>query len=452
MYSIGLDIGTTSVCGILLNAETGEMIKSYTRPNDTFIQTENEWERIQESSRLIEILKSIADDLLAEGLPVVSIGLTGQMHGLVYLNAEGKPVSVLATWQDDRGNLPYKDGKTYVDVMREVTGYPVATGYGSVTYYYDMVNGRVPEDAVTFCTIMDLAAITLAGKTKPIMHPSDAASFGLFDLKNNCFDKEAIEKLGLDYDMFPEVCSGYTLVGDYNGIPVGVALGDNQASFLGSVADTENTVLVNVGTSSQISCLTHSVPDTDEIDCRPLLDGSYIIAGSALCGGRAYAILERCLRQVAEYITGQKVESAYPAMNRLMEEVTEFSNPLDVDTRFAGTRAQPTVRGSIANIDVDNFNMANLCNGFMYGIIGEMRDMYAQFLPYLAGEKTVMVGSGNAIRNNKALRARVENIFGLSINIPAHKEEAAFGSALYALVAAGIYKTIDDAHKLIRYE
>ncbi|MBP3371884.1 MAG: hypothetical protein J6L88_05090, partial [Clostridia bacterium] len=153
-----------------------------------------------------------------------------------------------------------------------------------------------------------------------------------------------------------------------------------------------------------------------------------------------------------EYITGQKVESAYPAMNRLMEEVTEFSNPLDVDTRFAGTRTQPTVRGSIANIDVDNFNMANLCNGFMYGIIGEMRDMYAQFLPYLAGEKTVMVGSGNAIRNNKALRTRVENIFGLSINIPAHKEEAAFGSALYALVAAGIYKTIDDAHKLIRYE
>jgi len=53
---------------------------------------------------------------------------------------------------------------------------------------------------------------------------------------------------------------------------------------------------------------------------------------------------------------------------------------------------------------------------------------------------------------SKALRARVENIFGLSINIPAHKEEAAFGSALYALVAAGIYKTIDDAHKLIRYE
>lgn len=451
MYSIGLDLGTTSVCGILHSIKKGEIIKSCTLANDSFISTENEWEKIQNPNRLLEILHSVVDTLLKETSGVVSIGITGQMHGIVYLDTNGKPVSELKIWQDSRGNLPFKDGKTYAEFMSEQTGYPLATGYGAVTYFYDMQNGLIPEKAAAFCTIHDLAAMILCGKTTPLLHPSDAASLGLYNIKENCFDKSAIEKLGLDYSLFPEVCSDFKLMGNYKNIPVSIAIGDNQASFLGSVSDMEQSLLINVGTGSQISCLTHTLPENNALDCRPLLTDSYILAGSALAGGRAYAILERFLREVAETVSGNDIKSAYPAMDKLMENTDSIASPLIVDTAFSGTRAEPQKRGSIGNIGADNFTMTSLCDGVMCGMVNELYEMFKEIEKSLDAKRLYMVGSGNGIRHNAPLCRRFERIFGMPLKMPRHSEEAAFGASLYGLVSAGIFSDIKEAQKLIMF-
>lgn len=451
MFSIGLDIGTTSVCGILHNTANGEIIKSITRENDSFIKTENSWEKIQSPDRLIEILYSILDELLKAEQNVVSIGLSGQMHGIVYIDADGNAVSPLKIWQDGRGNLEFKNGKTYAQYMSESSGYQLATGYGAVTYFYDLQNGLVPENAVSFCTIHDLAAMKLTASKKPLMHPSNAASLGLYDIKANLFDEKSISKLGLNFYMFPTVCNGYTVMGYYKGIPVSVALGDNQASFLGSVSDMDNSILVNVGTGSQISCLVNTPPENSSLDCRPLLDNSYIIAGSSLCGGRAYAILEKLFREIATTVSGCEIGSAYPAMDRITENLEYCDNPLNVSTLFSGTRANPDERGKIENIGIENFTMTALCDGVMCGIADELFDFYSAMKPYLCGEKTIMVASGNGVRVNIALQKRFERIFGMSLKTPLHKEEAAFGASLYALVSAGIYSDINTAQKLLKY-
>ncbi len=451
MLAIGLDVGTTSVCGIAHDIKTGEIVKSITKANSGFIKTENNWEKIQDPKSLIALLKDIFNELKALG-EIASVGLTGQMHGIVYLNENGEPISELKIWQDGRGNLEYKDGLTYAEFMSKQTGYPLATGYGAVTYFYDKINGLVPKDAVTFCTIHDLAAMTLSGATKPLLHPSDAASLGLFDLKNNCFDKAAIDKLGLDYNMFPSVTSGFTLIGKTeDGIPVSVAVGDNQASFLGSVSNMQESLLVNVGTGSQISCLVEQLPQEGELDCRPLLDNSYILAGSSLCGGRSYAILEGFLREVATIVSGTEIKSAYSAMDRLMENYESVEAPLMVKTLFSGTRKEPNKRGEIANIGIDNLNMASLCDGFMRGMVNELYDMFLEMQPLLKVKRVSMVGSGNGVRNNAPLKKRFEEIFGFKMLVPLHKEEAAFGGSLYALTAAGVFADISQAQKLIKY-
>lgn len=452
MYSIGLDIGTTSVCGILVDLNSGCVELSRTLPNDTFIKTENPAEKLQDPKRLIEILKSVLDELLAQNRPVASIGITGQMHGIVYLNKKGQPISELKIWQDGRGDLPYKNGLTYAEYMSQKTGYQLATGYGAVTYFYDMINGLVPSDTACFCTIHDLAAMTLCGKPAPLLHPSDAASLGLFNIKDGCYDKAAIESLGLNYNLFPTVCSDYTLMGHYNGIPVSVSVGDNQASFLGSVKNPNESLLINVGTGSQISCLANAIPNGTTLDCRPLINGSYILAGSSLCGGRAYSILEQFLRGVVKDIAGVEIKSAYPAMDRLMENYICDNEPLNVTTLFSGTRIEPQKRGSIENITVNNLTTASLCDGFMQGMVSELAQMFESLKPYAFGRPKYMVGSGNGIRNNLPLRKKFEAAFNVKMQIPAHKEEAAFGAALYSLVAAGIFASIDKAAKLIKYE
>ncbi len=451
MLAIGLDVGTTSVCGIAHDIKTGEIVKSITKANSGFIKTNNSWEKIQDPKSLIALLLEIYNELKKEG-EIVSVGLTGQMHGIVYLSKDGEILSELKIWQDGRGNLEYKDGLTYAEYMSKQTGYPLATGYGAVTYFYDMVNGLVPKNAATFCTIHDLAAMTLANEKAPLLHPSDAASLGLFDIKNNCFDKAAIEKLGLNYDMFPAVCSGFALIGKTeDNIPVSVAVGDNQASFIGSVSNMQESLLVNVGTGSQISVLVNQVPNTLELDCRPLLDNSYILAGSSLCGGRSYAILESFLKEVASIVTGQEIKSAYPAMDKLMENYEDINNPLTVKTQFSGTRKNPNIRGEILGIGIDNFNMAALCDGFMRGMAHELEDMFSEMKPYLQNERKIMVGSGNGVRNNAPLKRRFEEIFELTMVVPKHKEEAAFGGSLYALTAAGVFENIDAAQQLIKY-
>jgi len=451
MLAIGLDVGTTSVCGIAHDIKTGEIVKSITKANSGFIKTKNSWEKIQDPKSLIALLKDIFAELKTMG-EIASVGITGQMHGIVYLNDKGEPLSELKIWQDGRGNLEYKDGLTYAEYMTKKTGYPLATGYGAVTYFYDKINNLVPKDAVTFCTIHDLAAMVLSAQFKPLLHPSDAASLGLFDLKNNRYDKDAVEKLGLDYNMFPVVCDGFTIIGKTeDGIPVSVAVGDNQASFLGSVSNMEESLLVNVGTGSQISCLVDKIPENSELDCRPLLDNTFILAGSSLCGGRSYAILESFLREVASIVSGSEIKSAYPAMDKLMENYESVEKPLMVKTLFSGTRKDPEKRGEILHIGIDNFNMAALCDGFMCGMVNELCDMFNEMKPLLTTKRVSMVGSGNGVRNNTPLKKRFEEIFGFKMLVPKHKEEAAFGGSLYALTAAGVFSNIAEAQKLIKY-
>ena len=87
---------------------------------------------------------------------------------------------------------------------------------------------------------MDYLGMRLTGRKKPLMHVSNAASLGFYDVETDQFYTDILEKLGMDLSLLPSVTAGFDVLGKFRGIPVTVALGDNQASFLGSVkADQE---------------------------------------------------------------------------------------------------------------------------------------------------------------------------------------------------------------------
>ena len=66
--------------------------------------------------------------------------------------------------------------------------------------------------------------------------------------------------------------------------------------------------------------------------------------------------------------------------------------------------------------------------------------------------RTGIVGSGNGIRKNAKLMEVLEERFGEKLKIPAHKEEAAYGAALFGLVACGKFRNGTEAQRLIKYE
>ena len=422
MKAIGIDLGTTSICGVVIDTDSGKVLRSETVNSNAFVSTGNDWEKVQDVSLIIEKAVKIVDSFIDDDVAV--IGITGQMHGILYYDNDGKSVSNLYTWQDGRGNLPYKD-TTYAAYLGG------ASGYGNVTDFYNRENSLVPENAVGYCTVHDYLAMTLSGRKTPLVHTSDAASFGCFDIENNTFS----------YDCKIDVTSGFDTVGEYKGIPVSVAIGDNQASVFSSLA-SDDDILLNVGTGSQVSVISDTPVKGENIESRPFFDGKYLVVGAALCGGRAYSLLKDFYAGIFE-AAGITDIDVYAVMDKMLEKA---DGVLDVDTRFEGTRANPSLSGSITGIRTGNFTAGNLTKGLLEGMVNELFNMYQN----MNADKKGIVGSGNGVRKNPQLVSAAEKKFGSEMAIPAHLEEAAYGAAMYGLVACGSF-TSDEVRKLIKY-
>ncbi|MDO4323147.1 MAG: FGGY family carbohydrate kinase [Lachnospiraceae bacterium] len=451
MKAMGIDIGTTTICGIVIDAENGSVLSVQTLTNDSaFSGADYEW--LQDPERIWELVQKMYREFLEQYSDICSIGLTGQMHGIVYTDAEGKSVSPLYTWQDERGNEAAADGRKYVEHLAEETGYPMATGFGVTTHYYQMKNHQVPEEAVHFCTIHDYIGMRLTGRREPLVTASDGASFGCFDLEKLQFDAEAIAKAGIDPAVLPQCERGCVLLGKTpEGIPVGAGIGDNQASVIGSVKDITNSVLINVGTGSQVSAGVDHYVKAEHVELRPLAGDSYILAGSSLCGGRAYAAMEKFLRQTVIAMTGEDPGSLYGKMGEVLEKRGVKPGTLEFNTRFRGTRENPERTGGISNLVLENFTPEEFIYGVLGGIAEELVTFHKAIRQQGASDPKYLIGSGNGIRLNAYLRRIFEDIFGMKMQIPVHKEEAAYGAALYAMTAAGVYPTLEKAQELIAY-
>lgn len=260
MKVIGIDIGTTTVSAVVLEPDGHggqKLLTSRTIANGSFLKGAD-WERIQDAEKLTDKAKAVLDELLA-----------------AYPETE-------ASW------------------IRKNCGIPAATGFGLVTHFYQSRKKQVPESAVSMGTISDYFAMKLTGRKKPLVHASNAASIGFYDTKQRCFCEDKIRLAEMDPAILPDTANEMEAVGSYQGIPVTVALGDNQASFLGSVGMQEQVWQLNVGTGGQLSVLSHEHFETEGIEARPFLHGAWILTGAILCAGRAYACLEKFFRSCAE--------------------------------------------------------------------------------------------------------------------------------------------------------
>lgn len=434
MRALGIDIGTTTVSGIVMDSESRKAEEAYTIENSSFIRSDQQWEKLQDPEIIISKVKGLLDKVLDVYKDIGVIGLTGQMHGIVYINREGTHVSPLYTWQDKRGNEKHFENKSVCEILRQKCGIQAYSGYGTVTHFYNAMTGQVPDGAESFCTVMDYLGMILTGRKRPLVHAGNAAGLGMYDVKKGSFISEVFKKMNTGMELLPEITEELEILGTYKGIPVCVAIGDNQASFLGSVDSAKDTILVNMGTGGQVSVYTEEYFSVDGIETRPFLKGSYILAGSSLCGGRAYALLERFFRQYAEAL-GIKDTEHYEIMEGLLRSGNVNGDRLRVDTRFAGTREKPALRGAIENIGTDNFTPAALIQGVLEGMAEELYEMYVSIENTIHIPKIKIIASGNGIRKNVFLQEIVSRRFARELYLAEQKEEAACGAAKAGLMA-----------------
>ena len=453
MKVIGIDMGTSTISGVVADSASGAVLAVRNIPNKSTISTANGWEHIQDGDKACQAAKAVLDQLLTRCPDVQGIGLTGQMHGILYVNAKGEAVSPLYTWQDGRGDLPEFGGRPLTALIQEKTGLFVPSGYGLVTHLYQVKRNLVPKDGRFICTVSDYLGMKLTGRREPLLHASNGASLGFFDAKDRRFQADAAEKAGIDLRILPKIKDETECLGKYRGIPVYVAIGDNQASFLGAAGGRENTVLLNMGTGGQISLLSSEYLEIPGIETRPFVDRRYLLVGASLCGGKAYALLESFFRSYLA-AAGADAPSQYPVMERLAragwrqelekDQVRERENAqaqqdwpdqIKTVTTFAGTRLDPKARGSITGIGVGNFTPENVICGVLKGMVEELMEMYRQIRERTGISADKLILSGNGFRKNPVLQDMASHMFGLKASLAAGEEEAACGCALGAAAA-----------------
>jgi ribulose kinase len=143
--------------------------------------------------------------------------------------------------------------------------------------------------------------------------------------------------------------------------------------------------------------------------------------------------------------------ASWDVMNAIDEKALETAERLVVDTRFNGTRVDPTVRGSVGNISPTTFRPEQLIVGVREGIAAELLGFLDLFPAPMRTGLRLLAGSGNGIRLNRGLKAAFEKRLGMRMNVPRHREETSFGAALLSGVASGALPDLRAAGRLVRY-
>ena len=476
--TIGLDIGTTTITALVLDAGRHEVVARATLPNDTEISSpaaaargRSEWDAERMARRATEVVRAVAGSLGPRRGEVGGLGLTGQQHGVVLVDERSRPLGPFIGWRDRRGLDPFPgDDQTFLaraarlagaDALRR-SGCALATGFMGVTLFWLKETGGLPATG-TACFITDYLGARLTGGA-PVTDPTMGASSGLFHLAERRWNGETIRNLGLSPGFFPEVREAGEPLGPLTaeaarltdltaGVPVFVGLGDNQASFLGSVAERGETVQVNIGTGGQVGQYTDTIHDAPPLETRPFPRGGYLLVEAGLCGGRSYATLRQFFGEtIAQVCDAHGERDLYAAMNTLATRAPRGAGGVRCEPFFTGTRAEPGRRAGWSNISEENFTPGNMIRALLEGMAQAFRDGYRRIATATGGACARLVGAGNGVRENPVLAAIISQEFGLPLAVPSHREEAAFGAALTAALGAGILPDLAAAGRLIRYQ
>jgi sugar (pentulose or hexulose) kinase len=117
----------------------------------------------------------------------------------------------------------------------------------------------VPEGA-RVTSLLAFVAGALGGVRAPVVHVTDAAAWGMYDLRADQWSEATLDLVGLDTVDMPDVTWELAPVGARAGVPVMCAIADQQASLLGAgLGEGVPQVSVNLATGCQVSVVSDSI-------------------------------------------------------------------------------------------------------------------------------------------------------------------------------------------------
>ena len=496
--ALGIDLGSTSVTivAVRVSDDRAGYLASSSAPNNA--ETTSASDRVIGRSEwdigaMVDCVAAATRRLCEQVDPseIVGIGITGQQQGCQLLDREGGPLGPFIAWQDQRckDRVPGSE-RSFLDLMAERggatrngaglptfrnAGCPIVTGYTAPTLFWLNYMNLMPDGVAATITAPEFLMHKLTGSKRPVTDATDAAGWGVLDVSRRGWNGDLIEDLGIDRAIFPEIRESCTIGGGLSnemagvlgvrrGTPVSVPSGDHQCSFVGAVEDAMDTVAINVGTGGQASVyipdLTklHRDPDgtVDHgwLELRPHIERGYLLAGVGVVGGRTFRALKDFFVRIAQNVFDIEDVDEDGVYERLVDLADaamsdEDTASMSASALFTGSRERPDARGEFAGITPGNFTPGSMALAVFRSMASELASSYRSAVGLGAGPRSRIVGSGNGLRLNAALKRCLEESFGGPISIGQVWEEAAVGAALTAAVAVGVYPDISTASRAL---
>ncbi|MFI8825565.1 xylulokinase [Streptomyces sp. NPDC053431] len=297
---IGVDSSTQSTKAAVVDAETGALLALGRAPHTV---TGAEGARESDPEGWWTALgRAVADALRQAAVPpaaVTGIAVAGQQHGLVVLDAGGRPLRPALLWNDTR-SAPQATALTEAlggpDAWLARTGaVPVASMTAAKWQWLRASEPAVAARAAAVRLPHDFLTERLCGTA--VTDPGDASGTCWYDTGRAAYDPELLALLGLDAALLPAVApTAGTRVGtltrpaaDALGLPAGVAVaagtGDNMAAAVGlglGGAGLLDRPVVSLGTSGTVFAATRTRPVSPGIAGFAAADGAFLPLGCTL--------------------------------------------------------------------------------------------------------------------------------------------------------------------------
>lgn len=437
---LGIDCGTQGTKALLLDAATGTVLGEGSASHELISGPNGR--REQATEQWIEAFEKATDTALAqagvEGTAVLGIGVSGQQHGLVTLDADGQVLRPAKLWCDTESTtenqrlLDWLGGETG---SLQRLGVAIAPGYTvSKLLWMKERHPALFERIAHILLPHDYLNYWLTGRC--CSEYGDASGTGYFDVRNRRWDGELLRHIDPDGRLqaaLPELIEPHQAVG-YLRPELAVRLGlnpralvasgggDNMMGAIGTGNIAPGAITMSLGTSGTL----YAYAGEPSISPQP--------AVASFCSSSGGWLPLICTMNLtnANGAIRELLQLDLEQFNALVAQAPIGADGVSMLPFLNGERvpALPHASASLHGLTSDNLTRANLCRAVLEGVTFGLR--YGLDLLRDSGirsERIRLIGGG---AKNPLWRQIIADVMDAPVICTTHGEAAALGAAIQA--------------------
>lgn len=456
---LGIDVGTSGTKTLAIN-ERGEILAEATAGYPAYhpqpLWSEQDPEDWWQAT--VKTVRAVVKKAKLKSSDVKAIGLSGQMHGSVFLDAENRVVRRALLWNDQRTAAECEEIERRAGGRKQLIKWvanPALTGFTAPKILW-LRNHEPANFAKTRKILLPKDDIRRRLTGEFATEVSDASGMLLLDVAKRNWSKPLLSKLELDTDLFGKVYESEQVTGrltkeaakllglSTDCVVVGGA-GDCAANAVGNGIVKKGLLASSLGTSGVM--FVHS----DEMQFDPAgrlhtfchaVHGQWHMMGVTLS---AAGSLEWFCQHVCRELYQSKKANAYSVLTQEASEAPIGSEGLFFLPYLAGERtphADPLARGSFVGLTLKH-SRGHLTRAIMEGVAYSLKESLAIMEGLNVPVRQIRVGGGGA--KSDLWRQIQADVFGKKVYRINAEQGPGYGVALLAAVGAGAYKNIQEA-------